>query len=230
MQMPLTKRALTTVLLFIIFSVSATATGSAQDQKASTGSIQGVVLDRDGKPITGATVYALPEEDMRRPVASATTDTAGKFTLNDLPAGVVYVYAYKETDGYADGFSNFFAIPNDQSLVSVKVERGHIATLTIKRTAKAAYLNFKVTDEKGQRVPASLTLTRYDQPEEPYGTATNLDGEKSMLVPAVPFRVTVDADGYETWHYGGANYADKGGLIVLKPGQTFNLAVRLRKK
>ena len=228
--MAFTKCALTTILVFTFFSLSAAVPGNTQNKGASTGSVQGIVLDRDSKPITGATVYALPEEDMRRRVASATTDTKGEFTLNDVSAGVIYVYAYKESEGYADGFSNFFAIPNDQSLVSVKVEPGHIATLTIKRTAKAAHLNFNVTDEQGQRVPASLTLTRYDQLKEPYGTATNLNGEKSMLVPTVPFRVTVDANGFETWHYGGANYAGKGGLIVLKPGQTFNLAVRLRNK
>jgi hypothetical protein len=56
-----------------------------------------------------------------------------------------------------------------------------------------------------------------------------VDGEKSMMVPAVPFRVTVDAEGYDTWHYGGANWQGKAGLITLKSGQTMSLAVRLHR-
>ncbi len=37
------------------------------------------------------------------------------------------------------------------------------------------------------------------------------------------------ADGYEEWHYGGANWQDKAGLVNLKSGQTLTLDVRLRK-
>ena len=51
-----------------------------------------------------------------------------------------------------------------------------------------------------------------------------------ILVPSVPFRLTVDADGYEPWHYGGVNWQGKAGLMTLKSGETLSLTVRLRKK
>jgi hypothetical protein len=197
-------------------------------QITATGSVEGVVLDQQGKPIPDANVYANLEEDMRRPAATATTDSAGKFLLRDLPAARVYIYAYKESDGYPNGFAAFFALPNDQSLVVLKVEAGKTTTLTIKRGARSAHLKVHVTDENGNRIGAGLTLTREDQNGDNYIMGT--DGEVSMLVPPVPFRVMVDEDGYEPWHYGGANWQGRAGLVSLKSGQTLTLNVRLRKK
>jgi hypothetical protein len=195
---------------------------------AILGSVQGVVLDQQSKPIPNASVYANLEEDMRRPVAVTTTDSAGKFLLRDLPPKRVYIYAYKESDGYPNGFAAFFALPNDQSLVVTKVEAGQTTTITIKRGARSAYLKVHIMDENGSRIGAGLTLTREDQHGDSYAMGT--DGEVSMLVPPVPFRLTVDAEGYEDWHYGGANWQGKAGLIALKSDQTLSLDVRLRKK
>src|SRR5579864_5646258 len=122
--------------------------GFAQTPQTTLGSVAGVVLDQEGKPIPDADVYAVPEQDMRTLLASTTTDPAGKFILHDLPAVVVYVYAYKESDGYPKTFARFFALPNDRSLVSVKVEAGQVTTgVTMKRAAKAARLKINVTDE-----------------------------------------------------------------------------------
>ena len=197
-------------------------------QITTTGSVEGVVLDQQGKPIPDADVYANLEEDMRRPIAVATTDSAGKFLLHDLPAARVYIYAYKESDGYPNGFAAFFALPNDQSLVVMKIEAGQTTTITIKRGARSAHLKVHITDENGNRIGAGLTLTREDQRGDNYIMGT--DGEVSMLVPPVPFRVTVNEDGYEPWHYGGANWQGKAGLVALKSGQTLTLNVRLRRK
>jgi hypothetical protein len=196
-------------------------------QTATTGSVEGVVLDLQGKPIPDADVYALPETDMRTLAASATTDPAGKFILQSLQPGGFYVYAYKESDGYPNGFFRFLTAPNSQSQVAAKVEAGRVTTGVTMKLAKFAQLKFNVVDESGKNVLATLTFRREDQPGD-YITGTS--GDKPMLVPPVPFRLKIDADGYESWHYGGANYAGNAGLIALKPGQTLNLDVRLRKK
>jgi len=197
-------------------------------QSTTLGSIEGVVLDRQGKPIPDATVYALPQGDMRILAASSATDSAGKFILQSLQAGGFYIYAYKESDGYPNAFFRFFTIPNSQSQVAAKVEAGQVTTgITIKLIVKFAHLKIHVTDENGIRLGAGLTFRREDQRGD-YIMGT--DGQVSILVPPVPFRLTVDADGYEPWHYGGANYAGKPGLISPKPDQTLNLDVRLHRK
>jgi hypothetical protein len=198
-------------------------------QFMTTGSVEGVVLDQQGKPIPDADVYVNLEEDMRHPAAQTTTDSAGKFILRDLPPKRIYIYAYKESDWYPSGLWQFFAVPNDQALVVMKVEAGQTTPLTIKRGARFARLIVHITDENGNRIGAGLQLTREDQHGDPYIMGT--DGEVSMLVPPLPFRVMVnDEDGHEPWRYGGANYAGKAGLINLKSGQTLTLNVRLRKK
>jgi hypothetical protein len=86
-------------------------------------------------------------------------------------------------------------------------------------------------------VPVGYQLDRDDVPG-PFNTSVPTDPRLVdvgfingvMLVPPVPFRLTVQADGYEPWHYGGKNWARKAGLITLKSGQTLSLAVRLQKK
>lgn len=196
-------------------------------QITTTGSVEGVVLDQQGKPIPDANVYALPQGDMRILAASATTDPAGKFILQGLQPGGFFVYAYKESDGHPNGFFRFLTTPNSQSQIPVKVEAGQAITgITMKLGAKFAHLKVHITDENGNRLGGGITFTREDQPGD-YGMGT--DGEVSMLVPPVPFRIKVDADGYAPWHYGGANWQGKAGLIALKPDQTLSLDVRLRK-
>jgi hypothetical protein len=193
----------------------------------TTGSVQGVVLDGQDKPIRDADVYAVPAQDMRVLLASTHTDTEGKFSLQDLQPGVVFVYAYKESDWYPRAFARFFALPNDRSVVSAKVEPGKAAEVTLKRVAKAARLKINVTDENGKPLGGYFVFTREDEPGD---YSMGASPEESILVPPLPFRLTVGADGYADWHYGGANYAGKAGRITLKSCQTLTLAVRLRKK
>jgi hypothetical protein len=223
--MRLVEKVWAALALWAVLSCVGPLKSSAQI--TTTGSVEGVVLDLQGKPIPGADVYALPEVDMRILAASATTDSTGKFTLQSLQPGGYFVYAYKESDGYPNGFFRFLTAPGGQTQVAAKVEAGKVTTGVTMRLAKFAHLKVHITDEKGNLLGGGITFTREDQPGD-YGMGTS--GEVSMLVPPVPFRLTIDSDGYESWHYGGANYAGKAGLIALKPDQTLTLDVRLRKK
>ena len=226
------KKRLATALSLTVLMFPGLLKSFAQTPQLAVGSVEGVVVDEQGKPIPDADIYALPEQDMRRQVGSTTTDSAGKFILHDLPAEVVYVYAYKERDGYPNTFARFFMLPGDRSLVSVKVEAGKVVTgVALKRAAKAALLKVNVTDENGNPIQGEFVFTREDQPGDYLmGARNESGGEESVLVPPLPFRLTVRAPGYEPWHYGGANYAGKAGLVTLKSGQTLTLNVRLGKK
>jgi hypothetical protein len=188
------------------------------------GDVEGVVLDQRGKPIANADIEVKGEQIGRGLLTK--TDSAGRFTLQNFPPGVIYIYASKEKDGYLRGFSNFNAVPNDQSLISVTVEAEQTTRVTIKRRA-GAYLKLNVTDENGQRLGGAIKFTRDDQPGQWY--SQGISGNEKMQVPAVPFRISVLADGYADWHYGGANYEGTAGLLTLQPGQTLTLRVRLRK-
>lgn len=198
------------------------------------GSVQGVVLDGVGKPLPGATVYALPEMDMLKQIR-ATTDAAGKFTVNDIPEGGVYLGAFKERDGYPYNFFSFFLMPGERRPDKVNVKAGETTKdVVIQLGAKAAYLSIKITDEHGMFLDEGTHLgyvfTRPDIPANRgyYERGANLKGE-TLMVPPVPFRLTVEAKGYETWHYGGKGWQGQEGLITLKSGETLNLTIRLKR-
>ncbi len=190
------------------------------------GSVEGIVIDQDGKAVAAASVEARVDREPRRTNLFTTSDSAGKFALRDIPSGDVFLYAHKESEGYPDQFFAFFKT-GDLSMVRVKVEGGQASQgVTIRLGEKAAYLNIELTDENGTRLGGQLTFTRDDQPGH-YQRGTS--GAESMMVPPVPFRLTVEAMGYESWHYGGENWQGNSGLIALKSGQSLNLAVRLRR-
>jgi hypothetical protein len=209
----------------------------AQAQTATTGSVEGVVLDQQGKPIPDANVWALPERDMRTPI-STTSDASGKFILHDIPIGNVYILAFKESEGYPYEFYAFYKTKNDRSSAKVEAKPGAVTSgVTIQLGPKAAYLKVDATDENGASVKVAYQLDRDDMPG-PYSTTVPTDPrlvgvgfiDGVMLVPPMPFRLTVLADGYQPWHYGGANWKGKAGLVNLQSGQTLDLAVRLRRK
>jgi hypothetical protein len=85
--------------LAILFLFLPIAGFSQTAVSSGVGSVEGVVLGEDNKPLSGASVYGLPEEDMRKEIWG-TSDNAGKFTLQNVPAGNVYVHAFKESEGY----------------------------------------------------------------------------------------------------------------------------------
>ncbi len=234
--MPMTKLTLGVVSFWMFVFLSTGSVMHGQDQTAAVGTIQGVVLGQDSKPILGANVWALAG-DVRYPIAT-TSDAAGTFTLRDVPDGDVYVLAFKESEGYPYPFYAFYRTKNDRSTIKVGNKAGIVTSgVTFQLGPKAAYLKIDASDENGAPLQVGLQLDRDDTPGS-YSTSVPTDPrlvgvgfiKGVMLVPPVPFRLTVSANGYIPWHYGGPNYAGKAGLIMLKSGQTLNLAVRLHKK
>jgi len=208
----------------------------AQTPQTTLSSVAGVVLDQQGKPIPDANVWALAG-DVQYSITT-TSDAAGMFTLLNIPIGDVYVLAFKESEGYPYPFYAFYRTKNDRSSVNVEAKAGEVTSgVTLQLGPKAAHLKIEATDENGAPVQVALQLDRDDTPG-PYSTSVPTDPrlvgvrfiKGVMLVPPVPFRLAVLANGYETWHDGESNYAGKAGLITLKSGQTLTLAVRLRKK
>ena len=83
----------------VAVALLSTLTGHGRvDRSEGLGAATGVVLDSSGSPLTDATVYALPAEDMTKQIRT-TSDSSGHFTLEGIPAGAAYLDAYKETDG-----------------------------------------------------------------------------------------------------------------------------------
>lgn len=196
----------------------------AQTSLPTTGSVQGIVLDGEGKPLAGATVFIGTLADGPR----ATTDAAGRFTLAEIPPGNIGLHAYKEADGYPYDMFSFFLTPG-QEMNRIDVAAGEtVRDVVIRLGLKAAYLKLAVADEDGMPVNATLSFSRPDLGR--YGDyRRSAKANDVILVPPVPFRLTVEAKGFEPWHYGAERWKDKAGIIILKSGETRNLMVRLKR-
>jgi len=198
-----------------------------------TGSVVGIVIDSNGRPIAGANVYALPAQDMTQRF-TAVSDVDGKFTINGILMGgdcgwcrTAYIQAYKDSEGYPDKvFAFYHTVDSEVAKVEIDPHRSP-PSVVVQMGPKTAYLNLVITDQQGRHIGASVTFTRDGFTHGVYKRGVGID--ETIPVPPVPFRITVEVEGFETWHYGGQNFQGKLGLITLKPGQNLRLNVQLVK-
>jgi len=208
----------------LIAAIALTLSALAQVSPPATGSVEGIVLDGDGRPLAEATVFVGTLARSPR----TQTDAEGRFKLNDIPAGRIGLQAFKESDGYPYNMFAFFLMPG-QPLPKFDLAAGQtLSNVIIRLGAKAAYLKLSVRDENNLPIDAGLTFSRPDLGR--YGDyQRSAKPDDLILVPPVPFRLTVQEKGFQPWHYGGEHWLDKEGLIVLKSGETLTLTVRLKK-
>lgn len=181
---------------------------------------EGIVLDDSGRPLADATVFALPQRDMRSQLRTM-TDREGRFHLERIPAGHLYLDAYKESDGFPYSFFAFFKTI-DGLPIEIDAKEGITANVVIRLGPKAAVLKLEAVDQSGQTVTrdATLKFTRPDMPTRgDYSVGAMLPS--ASLVPPVPFRLTVEVEGYQAWH---------SELTVPRSGETIDLHAQLRQK
>lgn len=203
------------LLMSLLLLIAAVPSAQAQE---GAGSIEGIVRDLNGKPITEATVYGYQVDNVRHRITT-TTDSSGKFVFSRVAPGQYNIHAYKESEGYADTMFSFFANGNKRAWrpVSVQVnQKSKDINLTL--GPKYAVLKISVRDQNDKPSGASLIFTRLDDPKRPYQRGGDLSGELTMLVPAVPFRVRAERAGYKPWD---------SDVIRPQPGQTLSISARL---
>jgi Carboxypeptidase regulatory-like domain len=193
--------------------------------QTGNGRVEGVVLDQSGTPLPNATVFI--GTVARGP--STQTDREGRFVLEGVPVGTVGLHAYKVSDGYPYDMFAFFSMPGEKEPF-VEVMAGQtVANVVIQLGARAAFLSLYITDEKGSPTEAELSFSRPDLGKTGNYERGGKSKEESLMVPPVPCRLTVEASGFEPWHYGGNEWQTDKGLVRLKSGQNLSLSVRLRR-
>lgn len=200
----------------VLIAMQASMGHSQTAPAGDTGTIQGIVLDGDGNPIVCVSVYALPWDDMLRRRFTTTTDDSGQFTIAGLPSGLVYPHAYNYAAGYPDDFFSFYLEPG-APMTEVTVKAGEtIKDVVIRRGPKYARQEFAIFGPDGK--PFEAASLDFDRPDIPGPYGSSLGPNMSMLVPPVPFRVTVHEEGYAPW---------TSQMLELKSGETFHLDVSL---
>lgn len=200
-----------------------------------TGVVRGTVVDIDGKPVAGATVFLAGG---RSELPTRTKDD-GSFELAGIAVGRAFVVAYKQVDGYPWNFSNFYDLPGEQ-FPTVTVEANQIVQgLLLRLGQKGAYLRLHVSDGRGAAVRATVYFWRPDHDEirhrgvrakgDDWDCEEPVVADKPLLVPPVPIRIAVDAEGFQRWYYGGDQWDTDKGLITLNSGKTLDLSIQLQR-
>jgi hypothetical protein len=204
-----------TVILswFILLAGSVVAYGQ---QAAIDGSVQ----DLRGNPISGATVYAYNTARMTGLFIrlETTSQSDGRFVLHEVAPGSYRVHAYKESDGYADTFFAFFGTNNKNAWKAVEVYAGRTTMVALTLGPKYASLKVSIRNEEGHPVGGEVSFRKGDDRGPAYSVGVDADSE--LLVPAVPFRFEVAAEGYRPW---------QSGLLRPRSGATVKVTVRLTR-
>jgi hypothetical protein len=216
----------TCLLVFLLLPVA-----SAQTAQQNPLVIKGLVLDEQGRPVSGAHVIASPDGGLRGRVPSASSDSRGEFNIVVYKSDSFKVTASKPADGYPSS-SNPFYYPTEESLDRVLVLEGQAAPFaTIRFGPKAGKIAGRIVDAETGRVVEDfqINLCRAEVPKYCHRQSTKQSGGQfNILVPAAPFTVHISASGYEDWY--STEKGDRGPVSVqVSPGTTKELNVSLAR-
>ncbi|HEY2361331.1 MAG TPA: carboxypeptidase-like regulatory domain-containing protein [Candidatus Angelobacter sp.] len=137
---------------------------SPQPRHRPAGEIRGVVTDRDGRPISSAMVFAVPQALTLEAVTprSAKTGEDGKFVFRGhFNPGSYTLYSRKEEEGYTDPTDRFYADSRAETEVHLTADKPS-ATVEVRLVQKAGILEGRVIDvNTGADILARLVF--YDQ-------------------------------------------------------------------
>ena len=232
----MSRRLLILVLLAGVLAVSVLARTGQPAFPEPSGAIQGRVLNEQGKPVSGATVVALPLSPGGGLMPMTHTDKRGKFRFRGMSNKEYVLYAFKEEKASRIMFAHNFS--NDPRMVRVTVEEHE----TIKDVElqllprQARVLGQFVDSETGRPVETGqLKLCHF-------GAVSCDEGgcDECVFLPSnrpqggfwhpapsnISLTLKVSVPGYEDWYYG--NGSNRQEPLVLAPGELKRLAITLR--
>ena len=161
----------------------------AQAQTAApspVGEIKGTVTDLNGRPVSGATVFAVPQglalDDMTP--RSVKTDSKGRFDFRGgFQLEAYKLYSRKEEDSYPDPLNYFYAKSQDDA-PQVDLTPDHpSATVTVKLGDKAAVIVGRVIDSDTGDILRATVYFIDDQGKGHAVDSAPADGTFRSLLP-----------------------------------------------
>jgi hypothetical protein len=214
------------------------ATPKPEDLGLPYGSIEGEVVDPDGKRVEGAVVHE--SSDDGRPVqgrifrTSTTTDADGKFVLDHvIPAEKVIVWAYKYDDYFDDVMEPFSFKPPNVKMPVVEVKPGQTITgVRIQFAEKAGKLHLYVRDADSKELVHGVFI-RWCRKGDPPKYCINGSGpsdDERLISPAVGISIQIEADDglHEKSEYRNPKTGSR--YFRAKSGETETVNIYLRKK
>jgi hypothetical protein len=203
------------------------------------GSVEGVVVDPNGKPVEGAVVHETSDDD--RPLGGAifrtatTTDVDGKFVLDHVfPAEKVAIWAYKYDDYYEDVMKPFtFKRPKNLKIPVVEVKAGQTITgVRIQFPQKVGKLHWYVRDADTKELVHGVFMRwcRKDVPTKYCINGSAPSDYERIISLGVGISILIEADDglYEKWVYRNPKTGSR--YFRARSGETETVNVYLRKK
>ena len=197
------------------------------------GVVKGIVVDSNGRPVEGATVYATDQNDppMSRPYLT-TTNANGEFVLVQVrPGKKVRIHAYEDIDYYS-WVTSGFTLPSKLEMPEVEVKPGQtVMGVTVQPMQKQGRLKLDVRDADSKELVQGITLLscRDDHPTEG-GYCVGGSGSSEFVPAGVGISIKIEADDgkHVKWQY----HDSKTGSLYfrVKSGETETMTIYLRKK
>ncbi|HEV2494011.1 MAG TPA: carboxypeptidase-like regulatory domain-containing protein [Terriglobia bacterium] len=192
----------------------------------TSGTIKGVVVDEQDKPVPKAKVQLVPAPlgAQRRLIHFYETDSEGRFVIGNVTWGTYRVFAGKEEVGYPEIAGTFYGL---QAFPTVSLHPSSpAASITIHLPPKAgAIKSISVIDAVtgAQMDSAAIWLRRDAVPDASIETSTMV---KRILVPSnTDVSIQIKAPRYKAWP-ADEDPKDRG-HIRLKPEEAVRLDVKL---
>jgi len=225
-------------------AASPTAQISEAPKPAEYGTIAGVVVDPQGKPVRGAWVYAVGDAQGKLPLGgqwppgpTTTTDSEGKFVLGHVVVdNPVHVFASKESDYYAGGsILNMGLVPgfNTPKGEEVEVKPGQTVTVRLQLAKKAGKIKLYVRDADTKELLVDGIFSEWCAKGLPVtyscGRLSGQSDYESLVSTDVDLSIRIEArDGlHEEWEY--RNPKARSRYYRAKSGKTERVNVYLRK-
>jgi len=220
----------------LLFALALLAHGnlstSQQPTQASQGTVQGVVVDSDYKPIKDASVYAdnLSQPSPSRPY-TVLTDAQGHFVLDAVPPGHIVMRAYKEADKYPKTSSTFDEPVTAGTAPEFELKAGEeFQGIVIRLDGKAGLLHLRVLDAGTKELVKGITfqMCRGDHPgDSRYCISGSARGDYRLFVPALaPISIKISAPNHNDWMY--QDPTTKSLYIALAKGEERTLTINLQ--
>lgn len=210
------------------------ATGTSQQPVPGIapgyGVIEGRVVDAMGRAVPGVKVSSMILDHPPGRLFSAETDAEGRFSLRYARTGRNAVYVGKADEYYPDTFLNPFVDAKRVPIVNV-VEQGVTRGVEVHLPPRGGKVVAQVIDTATKQPVdgANMTFCKATDPTKCLTiNATSPDAHFNMVLPSIRLTLKVSAPGYQDWYYKEGNASLRNTKILLTPGATKRLTIRLR--
>jgi hypothetical protein len=226
--------------LLLLFTTTVQGQPPPDPPKFIDGYIEGTVIDPQGKPVEGAYVYSVGNEEGKRPLGGrwppgpfAMTDSQGKFLLlHVLPDNPVSVYASKESDYYGDFGLSLFLRPNAK-IATVEIKLGQPVNVIVQLGQKVGRIHWHVYDSDTRELVHGIFMQscRKGTPAKYCVGGMSGPSDYSILIsPGLDLAIRIQADDglHEKWEYRNPKTGSR--YFRAKSGKTEVVNVYLPKK